>query len=43
LDGKSPLTGPSKATNSEGILSRKLARLDLKAIGVERKPNLAHD
>lgn len=36
--GKSPLTGTIKESNSGGLLSRKLARLGIKAVVVEGKP-----
>jgi aldehyde:ferredoxin oxidoreductase len=38
VGGKSPLTGGIKESNSGGILSQKLARLDIKAVVVEGQP-----
>jgi aldehyde:ferredoxin oxidoreductase len=38
VGGKSPLTGGIKESNSGGILSQKLARLDIKAVVLEGKP-----
>ncbi len=38
VGGKSPLTGTIKESNAGGLLSQKLARLDIKAVVVEGKP-----
>ncbi len=38
VGGKSPLTGGIKESNSGGILSQKLARLDVKAVVLEGQP-----
>ncbi len=38
VGGKSPLTGGIKESNSGGIFSQKLARLDIKAVVVEGLP-----
>ncbi len=38
VGGKSPLTGGIKESNSGGILSQKLARLDIKAVVLEGQP-----
>jgi aldehyde:ferredoxin oxidoreductase len=38
MGGKSPLTGAIKESNSGGILSQKLARLGVKAVVLEGKP-----
>lgn len=38
VGGKSPLTGAIKESNAGGLLSQKLARLDIKAVVVEGKP-----
>ena len=38
VGGKSPLTGGIKESNSGGIFSQKLARLDIKAVVLEGQP-----
>jgi aldehyde:ferredoxin oxidoreductase len=41
VGGKSPLTGGIKESNAGGTVSQKLARLDIKAVVVEGKPEAA--